>query len=74
MDMDRALMLVSNRLNQIDDYPEDAGEPTLDTSGLDDNAIAWFILTKTPVMIQILQHTETLLKILYKIELREYLE
>ena len=48
MDMDRALMLVSNRLNQIDDYPEDAGEPTLDTSGLDDNAIAWFILTKTP--------------------------
>ena len=47
MDMDRALMLVSNRLNQIDDYPEDAGEPTLDTSGLDDNAIAWFILTKT---------------------------
>ena len=48
MDMDRALMLVSNRLNQIDDYPDDAGEPTLDTSGLDDNAIAWFILTKTP--------------------------
>ena len=47
MDMDRALMLVSNRLNQIDDYPDDAGEPTLDTSGLDDNAIAWFILTKT---------------------------
>ena len=46
--MDRALMLVSNRLNQIDDYPADAGEPTLDTSGLDDNAIAWFILTKTP--------------------------
>ena len=47
MQMDRALMLVSNRLNQIDDYPEDAGEPTLDTSGLDDNAIAWFVLTKT---------------------------
>ena len=47
MDMDRALMLVSNRLNQIDDYPDDAGEPTLDTSGLDDNAIAWFVITKT---------------------------
>ena len=47
MDMDRALMLVSNRLNQIDDYPDDAGEPTLDTSGLDDNAIAWFVISKT---------------------------
>ncbi len=45
--MDKALLLVSNRLNQINDYPEDAGEPTLDTSGLDDNAIAWFILSKT---------------------------
>ena len=45
--MDRALLLVSNRLNQIEGYPEEAGEPWLDTAGLDDNAIAWFILTKT---------------------------
>lgn len=47
VNMDRALLLVSNRLNQIEGYPEDAGEPSLDTAGLDDNAIAWFILTKT---------------------------
>ncbi len=47
INMDRALLLVSNRLNQIEGYPEDAGEPSLDTAGLDDNAIAWFILTKT---------------------------
>lgn len=45
--MDKALLLVSNRLNQIEGYPEEAGEPWLDTAGLDDNAIAWFILTKT---------------------------
>ena len=30
--MDKSLLLVSNRLNQIEDYPEDAGEPTLDLS------------------------------------------
>lgn len=47
INMDRALLLVSNRLNQIEGYPSDAGEPSLDTAGLDDNAIAWFILTKT---------------------------
>ena len=47
INMDRALLLVSNRLNQIDDYPDDAGEPQLDTAGLDDNAVAWFILTRT---------------------------
>ena len=45
--MDKSLLLVSNKLNQIEDYPDDAGEPTLDTAGLDDNAIAWFIVTKT---------------------------
>ncbi len=45
--MDRALLLVSNRLNQINDYPEDAGEPQLDTAGLDDNAVAWFVITRT---------------------------
>ena len=45
--MEKSLLLVSNKLNQIEDYPEDAGEPTIDTAGLDDNAIAWFIVTKT---------------------------
>ena len=30
--MDKSLLLVSNKLNQIEDYPEDAGEPTLDTA------------------------------------------
>ena len=57
--MDRALMLVSNRLNQIDDYPADAGEPTLDTSGLDDNAIAWFILTRVVYPINFTSSDET---------------
>lgn len=45
--MDRALLLVSNRLNQISGYPAEVDEPTLDTSGLEDNPIAWFILTRT---------------------------
>jgi len=45
--MDRSLLLVSNRLNQISGYPAEANEPTLDTAGLDDNPIAWFILTRT---------------------------
>ncbi len=45
-DMNRSLLLVSNRLNQISDYPEEADEPSLDTAGLDDNPIAWFILSR----------------------------
>ena len=44
--MERALLLVSNRLDQVPAYPEEAGQPTLDTKGSEDNAIAWFIVTR----------------------------
>ncbi|MEM6889307.1 MAG: efflux RND transporter permease subunit [Pseudomonadota bacterium] len=43
-DMSEALLLVSNRLDQVDGYPDEAGEPTLDTSGADDSPIAWVVL------------------------------
>ncbi len=46
--MDRALMLVANRLDRVSDYPDEADEPTLDTAGSEDQAIAWFTLTRTP--------------------------
>ena len=44
--MDRALLLVSNRLDRVTGYPEEANEPTLHTAGSEDNAIAWFIITR----------------------------
>ncbi|MCS5642280.1 MAG: efflux RND transporter permease subunit, partial [Dehalococcoidia bacterium] len=47
-DMNRALLIVSNRMNQITGYPEEANEPLIDTSGLEDNPIAWFILSRLP--------------------------
>ena len=42
--MDRALLLVANRLDRVNGYPNEADEPTLKAAGSDDNAIAWFIL------------------------------
>ena len=42
--MDKALLLVANRLDRVADYPDEADEPALDTSGSDDQPIAWFIL------------------------------
>ena len=47
-DMNKSLLMVSNRLNQISDYPEEANEPLIDTSGLEASPIAWFILTRLP--------------------------
>ncbi|MGI9311042.1 MAG: efflux RND transporter permease subunit [bacterium] len=42
--MDRALLLVANRLDQVARYPDEVDQPTLETAGSDDNAIAWFII------------------------------
>ncbi len=40
--MDRAMMLVGNRLNSITGTPDEADEPQLRTRDTDDNPIAWF--------------------------------
>jgi HAE1 family hydrophobic/amphiphilic exporter-1 len=44
--MDKALLLVANRLDRVNGYPNEANEPTLRTSGADDNSIAWFRLSR----------------------------
>ncbi len=50
MDIAEALLKVNTRLQQVPEYPEDALEPVISTSGAEDQAIAWLILrprTKT---------------------------
>ncbi|MEE8515663.1 MAG: efflux RND transporter permease subunit [Alphaproteobacteria bacterium] len=47
-DMDRALMLVGNRLSLLDDLPNEADEPVMMTRGSEDNPIAYFALLKLP--------------------------
>ncbi|MEO1493193.1 MAG: efflux RND transporter permease subunit [Pseudomonadota bacterium] len=44
--MDRALLLVSNRLDRVTGNPDEGSEPTIDTSGSSDNPIAWIILKR----------------------------
>ena len=44
-DMGQSLLLVSNRLDRVSGYPDEADEPSLNTSGADDSPIAWVILT-----------------------------
>ncbi|MDA0656354.1 MAG: efflux RND transporter permease subunit, partial [Proteobacteria bacterium] len=47
-DMDKALLLVANRLDRVRGYPDEAREPTLRRSGEDDDRIAWFHMTRAP--------------------------
>jgi HAE1 family hydrophobic/amphiphilic exporter-1 len=46
--MDRALLLVANRLDRVSGYPEEADEPTIRTASAEDQAIAWFIIQRMP--------------------------
>ena len=45
--MDRALLLVANRLDRVSNYPDEADEPSLRTSGSEDTPIAWFTISHT---------------------------
>ena len=48
-DMNRALIEVMNRLNQVPRYPVDAFEPVISVGGNDfDRVISWFTLTTKP--------------------------
>lgn len=44
--MDKALLLVANRLDGVSSYPEEADEPGIYTAGAEDNPIAWFVITR----------------------------
>ena len=46
--MDRALLLVANRLDRVTGYPDEANEPTISTSSSDDNPIGWYIIDRQP--------------------------
>ncbi len=45
-DMDKALLLVANRLDRVSGYPDEAREPTFKTSTTEDNPITWIILRR----------------------------
>jgi HAE1 family hydrophobic/amphiphilic exporter-1 len=47
-DMNKALLMVNTRLQQVPSYPEDADEPVVSTSNLSERFIAWFILNVKP--------------------------
>jgi len=46
-DLDSAMLRVSNRLEQVPNYPADAEKPLIQTVDPNANAIAWFVLLPT---------------------------
>ena len=54
--MDKAMLLVSNRLDRINGYPDEADEPSIRTSGSEDNPIAWIVLRRVKGNTQDIHH------------------
>ncbi len=46
--MDKAMLLVANRLDRVSGYPDEATEPTISTSSSEDNPITWVMLRRLP--------------------------
>ncbi len=46
-DVDAALLRVSNRLQQVPSYPDDAEKPVVQSGDANANAMAWFVLLPT---------------------------
>ena len=46
--MDRAILLVANRLDRVTGYPDEVQRPQIKTQGSDDNPIAWFVISRLP--------------------------
>ncbi|MDJ0893762.1 MAG: efflux RND transporter permease subunit [Alphaproteobacteria bacterium] len=44
--MDKALLLLANRLDRVSEYPDEAKQPRIRTSSSEDNPIAWFVITR----------------------------
>ena len=45
--MSEAMLLVSNRLDRVNNYPSEATAPSIRTASSDDNPIAWIVLIRT---------------------------
>ena len=57
-DMESVLVMVNSRLSQVPEYPEDADQPVIATSGANDNAIAWFILSPRMTTVEEVEQFE----------------
>ena len=46
MEISQALLHVSNKMNEVEDYPENAEEPEIDTTGAQSDPVLWLMLKK----------------------------
>ncbi|MBU2456216.1 MAG: efflux RND transporter permease subunit, partial [Proteobacteria bacterium] len=48
INLDDALLRVSNKMSEVGNYPENVNKPTIESSGANSSPIIWMVLTTTP--------------------------
>ena len=51
-DLDAALLRVSNKMNEVSDYPENAERPAIEAAGAQSSPVIWIMLKTLPVMFE----------------------
>lgn len=69
-DLDDALLRVSNKLNEVSDYPENADRPRIDASGASSSPVIWMALRPAAENKEPINHYRTF----FKNEIRQHLE
>ena len=69
-DLDDALLRVSNKLNEVSDYPENAKRPRIDASGASSSPVIWSALRPAPENEAPINHYRTF----FENEIRQHLE
>ncbi|MGI9536416.1 MAG: efflux RND transporter permease subunit, partial [Desulfocapsaceae bacterium] len=69
-DLDDALLRVSNKLNEVSDYPENAKRPRIDASGASSSPVIWSALRPKPENEEHINHYRTF----FENDVRQHLE
>lgn len=69
-DVDSALLRVSNKLNEVPEYPENVDRPVISATGADTSPIIWMVLKATEDNPQSIDEYKTF----FEDEVRQYLE
>lgn len=69
-DIDDALLRVSNKMNEVSNYPENANRPTIESAGANSSPVIWLTLQTLPDTAEHINHFRTF----FEDNVRQHLE
>lgn len=69
-DLDQALLRVSNKMNEVSNYPENADKPVIESAGANSSPVIWMMLKTKPENKEHINHFKTF----FENNIRQHLE